>query len=61
MPDLTAATDKALTERSVNTIRALTIDATQAAGDGHPGMPLGAAGMGYTLFAQAMRYNPRDP
>jgi len=61
MPDLTAATDKALTERSVNTIRALTIDATQAAGDGHPGMPLGAAGMGYTLFANTMRYNPRDP
>ncbi len=59
MPDQTA--DKALMQRSVNAIRALTIDATQAAGDGHPGMPMGSATMGYTLFAHAMRYDPRDP
>ena len=50
-----------LQERAVNTIRALTIDATQEAGSGHPGMPMGAAAMGYTLFTQSMRYNPRNP
>ncbi len=61
MPDLTAQTDFALAQRSIDTIRALTVDATQASGDGHPGMPMGSAGMGYTLFAQAMRYNPKDP
>ena len=50
-----------LQERAVNVIRALTIDATQEAGSGHPGMPMGAAAMGYTLFTQSMRYNPRNP
>src|SRR5690606_21071662 len=53
--------DAALTTRAINTIRALTIDATQAAGDGHPGMPMGAAPMGYALFAHAMTHDPSDP
>lgn len=61
MPDSTHAIDKALAQRSVNSIRALTIDATQAAGDGHPGMPMGAAAMGYTLFSHVMRHDPHDP
>ena len=53
--------DRALTERAVNAIRALTIDATQASGDGHPGMPLGAATMGYALFRHAMVHDPGAP
>jgi len=60
-PAPTATDDRALTTRALNTIRALTIDATQAAGDGHPGMPMGAAGMGYALFAHAMTHDPTDP
>lgn len=48
-------------DRAVNAIRALTIDATQAAGSGHPGMPMGAAAMGYTLYTQFMNYNTEDP
>ncbi len=47
--------------RAVNAIRALTIDATQRAGSGHPGMPMGAAAMGYALFREAMRHNPKNP
>ena len=50
-----------LQRRAVNAIRALTIDATQEAGDGHPGMPMGAAPMGYVLFTEAMRHDPHDP
>ena len=53
--------DPPLVQRSVNTIRALTIDATQESGDGHPGMPMGAAAMGYVLFRHAMRYDPAEP
>ncbi|MFO7545745.1 MAG: transketolase [Trueperaceae bacterium] len=53
--------DPMLVQRAVNTIRALTIDATQASGDGHPGMPMGAAPMGYALFARTMRHDPRKP
>ncbi len=52
--------DPALQTRAVNAIRALVVDAVEASGDGHPGMPLGTAAMGYTLFTQAMRYNPRN-
>ncbi len=47
--------------RTINTIRALTIDATQAAGEGHPGMPLGTAPIGYLLFAEYLRHDPAAP
>ncbi|MDF1522043.1 MAG: transketolase, partial [Trueperaceae bacterium] len=50
-----------LVRRTANAVRALTIDATQASGDGHPGMPMGAATMGYVLFRHAMRHDPTDP
>ena len=52
---------KDITVRSVNAIRALAIDAIQKAGSGHPGLPLGAAPVGYTLFARTMRHNPKNP
>ncbi len=54
-------TRQSVQERAINAIRALTIDATQAAGSGHPGMPMGAAAMGYTLYTQFMNYNTEDP
>ncbi|MDA0699877.1 MAG: transketolase, partial [bacterium] len=54
-------TDDHLTSRAVNAIRALTIDATQQAGDGHPGMPMGAAAMGYALFRHQMVHDPDAP
>jgi transketolase len=54
-------TDGHLTQRALNAIRALTIDATQEAGDGHPGMPMGAAAMGYALFRHAMVHDPAAP
>ena len=53
--------DPTLVRRSVNAIRALTIDATQASGDGHPGMPMGAAAIGYALYRHAMRFDPTEP
>jgi transketolase len=45
----------------VNTIRALSIDTVQKANSGHPGLPLGAAPMGYSLFARTMKHNPANP
>ncbi|MCA9835540.1 MAG: transketolase [Trueperaceae bacterium] len=47
--------------RSVNAIRALAIDATEAAGSGHPGMPMGTAAVGYSLFRHIMHHNPKNP
>ncbi len=46
---------------SVNTVRGLAIDAVQAANSGHPGLPLGAAVMGYAIFQNHLRHNPLDP
>jgi len=45
----------------INTIRLLSVDAVERAKSGHPGMPMGAAAMAYTLFTKFLRFNPRDP
>lgn len=45
----------------INTVRILSIDAVQKANSGHPGMPMGAAPMGHVLWADYMRYNPKNP
>ncbi|WP_028593165.1 transketolase [Paenibacillus assamensis] len=50
-----------LDARSVAAIRTLAIDAIEKAKSGHPGMPMGAAPMGYHLFARAMTHNPANP
>ena len=50
-----------LTELAINTIRTLSMDAVQKANSGHPGLPMGAAPMAYTLWMNHMRYNPRNP
>ncbi|MFT5485282.1 MAG: transketolase [Paracoccaceae bacterium] len=44
-----------------NAIRALSMDAVQAANSGHPGMPMGAADMATVLFTKYLKYNPADP
>lgn len=46
---------------SVTTIRTLAIDAIEKAKSGHPGMPMGAAPMGYQLFAKTMKHDPANP
>ncbi|MBN2230704.1 MAG: transketolase [Candidatus Thorarchaeota archaeon] len=54
-------TDSSLQERAINTIRFLSADAVQKANSGHPGMPMGAAAMAYTLWTRHLRFNPEDP
>lgn len=46
---------------AINTIRTLSIDSIEKANSGHPGMPMGAAPMAYTLFAKYMNHNPANP
>jgi transketolase len=46
---------------AINTIRTLSIDAVQKANSGHPGLPLGAAPMAFTLWTRFLRHNPRNP
>ncbi|PZE20797.1 transketolase [Paenibacillus xerothermodurans] len=53
--------NKAIEQLSIDTIRTLSIDAIEKAKSGHPGMPMGAAPMGYSLFAKFMKHNPDNP
>ncbi len=50
-----------LDQLCVNTIRSLSIDMIQKANSGHPGLPLGAAAMGFTIWDKHLRHNPADP
>jgi transketolase len=50
-----------LQELAINTIRFLSADAVQQANSGHPGLPMGAAAMAYTLWTRHLRHNPRNP
>ena len=50
-----------LDELCINTIRCLAVDAVEKAGSGHPGMPLGAAAIAYTLWDRYLKHNPADP
>jgi len=45
---------------SINTIRTLSIDAIEKANSGHPGLPMGAAPMAYTLWTDFMNHNPKS-
>src|SRR5690625_5081364 len=45
---------------SINTIRTLAIDAIEKANSGHPGLPMGAAPMAYTLWAEFMTHHPKN-
>lgn len=54
-------TQKSVDQLSIDTIRTLAIDAIEKAKSGHPGMPMGAAPMGYQLFAKNMVHNPSNP
>ncbi|MBB3906018.1 transketolase [Anoxybacillus rupiensis] len=46
---------------AITTIRTLSIDAIEKANSGHPGMPMGAAPMAYTLWTKFMNHNPSNP
>ena len=46
---------------SVDTIRALAMDAVQKANSGHPGTPMALAPVAYTIFTKFLRHNPENP
>lgn len=52
---------KEIQQLTVNAIRVLSAEAIDKANSGHPGLPLGCATIGYTLFADNLRHNPKDP
>ncbi len=44
-----------------NAIRALAMDAVEAANSGHPGMPMGMADVATLLWGEVLKYDPADP
>ena len=50
-----------LENRAINAVRFLAADAVQKANSGHPGLPMGAAAMAYTLWTRHLRFNPLNP
>ena len=51
---------KNIDQTSINTIRVLAAETINKANSGHPGLPLGAAPMAYTLFSKHYLNNPSD-
>ena len=47
--------------RLANAIRALSMDAVEAARSGHPGMPMGMADIAEVLWNDFLRHNPANP
>ena len=54
-------TNKELQDKSINAIRFLSVDAVQRSNEGHPGLPMGAAAMAYTIWTRHLRHNPHNP
>ena len=50
-----------LDQLAIDTIRTLSIDGVQKANSGHPGAPMGAAPMAYTLWTRFLRHAPDHP
>jgi len=50
-----------LQARAINTIRFLSADGVQQANSGHPGLPMGAAAMAYTIWTRHLKINPTHP
>ncbi len=48
-------------EQLANAIRALSMDAVQAANSGHPGMPMGMADVATLLYARYLKFDPKRP
>ena len=52
---------KTLDDLCINTIRFLSIDMVEKAKSGHPGTPMGAAPVVYTIFDKFLHFNPANP
>jgi transketolase len=58
--EATALDEREVQRLSIDTIRALSMDAVQKAGAGHPGTAMALAPLGYVLFKRFLRANPAD-
>ena len=59
--DTASPVSASLQSRAINTLRFLSADGVQQANSGHPGLPMGAAAMAFTIWTRHLRHNPRNP
>ena len=52
---------KSIQQKTIDTIRVISAEAITKAKSGHPGLPLGCAALGYTLFAEHMLFDGTKP
>ena len=55
------SSQESLQQDMANALRALAMDAVQAANSGHPGMPMGMAEIALALWSKHLRHNPANP
>jgi transketolase len=48
-------------QKTINTIRTLSMEAVQKANSGHPGTPMALAPLGYILFNEILKFDPANP
>ncbi|MFM9069491.1 MAG: transketolase family protein, partial [Planctomycetota bacterium] len=53
--------DMSREQLSINTIRTLAMDGVQQANSGHPGTPMALAPVAYSIWNEALRYDPAAP
>ncbi|MFD1624570.1 transketolase [Azospirillum griseum] len=58
---MSAATAQPSLQTMANAIRALAMDAVEAAKSGHPGMPMGMADVATVLFTKFLKFDPKNP
>ena len=58
---MATATQTSRETLSINAIRMLSVDAVEAAKNGHPGLPMGAAAMAYAIWHDFLKHNPKNP
>ncbi len=51
---------KPIEQKTVNAIRILAAEGVQKANSGHPGLPMGAAPLAYSVFGRTLKHNPKD-
>ena len=58
---MTVTPDRLAPERLASAIRALSMDAVEAANSGHPGMPMGMADVATVLFTKYLKFDAQAP
>lgn len=51
----------AIQAKAINAIKFVSVDGVQTANSGHPGLPMGNAGVAYAVFMKCLKFNPKNP